>query len=181
MKKLNPSIVRVGDQVRIVNPQIFIRCGYPWSKQYVIENVITADERQGLAKLLGYNYATDIGGEYFRPYNTMLEAFAYFKLIKNNFGGRERSIHTENKPELQDKICRVVGKKTVKTGVYRSGSCYGEEGDWEPPYLDDEKTHIILELCEIDNFMQEFKIESKNVEKVLPESFLQKADNGNWE
>ena len=32
MKKINPKIIRIGDTVKIVKPNIFIRCGYPLSK-----------------------------------------------------------------------------------------------------------------------------------------------------
>lgn len=88
---------------------------------------------------------------------------AYWILKKNGFGGKERSIHTKNRPELKDKILRVLDKKVVKTGIYNYGWGYGD--DYDPPYLGNEKSHIILSICITDGFFEEFRIEEKNVEK----------------
>ena len=38
-KKLDPKIIRRGDIVRIKNPEMFIRCGYPLSFPDVCEEV----------------------------------------------------------------------------------------------------------------------------------------------
>ena len=38
-KKLDPKIIRVGDMVRIDNPEMFIRCGYPMSLEDACKEV----------------------------------------------------------------------------------------------------------------------------------------------
>ena len=43
-RKLDPKIIRNGDRVRIVTPEIFVRCGYPLCK---------ADLREDIAKNYG--------------------------------------------------------------------------------------------------------------------------------
>jgi hypothetical protein len=162
--KVKKIVFKVGDSVKIINPEIFIRCGYPWSKKYVEENIITPEERQKIANLLGYEFVELVGDRAWKSYSIILGALAYNKLRANNFGGRERSIYTENRTELKDKIFKVSGKKTVKTGKYVSGSCY--EDDYEPAYLECEKTHVILSVYDDDFICSDFQIEEKNVEKV---------------
>ena len=52
-------------------------------------------------------------------------------------------------PFLKDKEYRVIGKRVVKTGERVAGSSsttYDGEYEWEPGYLHDLKTHIILDL-----------------------------------
>ncbi len=71
--------------------------------------------------------------------------------------------------KYKDKVCRIFGKKVVKTGIRIPGSSgyNGEFDDYEPSYLRDAKTHIILqldtyELLDIDGVW----IEECNIELV---------------
>ena len=48
MSKKDPKIIRVGDKVRIVNPEMFVRCGYPMTKQDAREEVFSRFSQQAI-------------------------------------------------------------------------------------------------------------------------------------
>jgi hypothetical protein len=171
----NPNIIRVGDRVRIVNPQVFIRCGYPKSLDQSIKEV-EEKYNEVLTKFM-----KELGLSVFssrlphtdrilsRVYEQVRLAVAYAKLREEKFGGKQRSVHTENRPELAGVTRFVMGIFYVKSGVYCPGSCYGGYGweeDYDPPVLDEQKTHKILRL----SFMPEICIEATNVVKITKEN-----------
>jgi phosphoglycolate phosphatase-like HAD superfamily hydrolase len=49
----------------------------------------------------------------------IISNLAYYGLNAKKFGGNERKIYTENRPEFKDKLFRVLEIKIVKTGVYQ--------------------------------------------------------------
>lgn len=49
MKK---EVIRVGDKVKVVNPMIFVRCGYPLTKQLIIDTVMTKEQKNAIIELL---------------------------------------------------------------------------------------------------------------------------------
>jgi len=62
------------------------------------------------------------------------------------FGGRQRSIHTDIVEELRGTSnWEVISKRNVKTGTWTLGYA-GSDGDCDPPFLGDEKTHVLLSL-----------------------------------
>jgi hypothetical protein len=170
MKK---QIIRIYDKVKIVNPQRFIRCGYPLHLPDVISEIDKEFCENGgieFCKKFG------IGGFDLRfgmnPYNTIIEALAYSKMKSLKFGGNKRQIFTENLEDTEGRIFQVVYKRYVKTGeyVYPRG---------ESPYLDEQKTHTILRIYQckrpdnmpylsesIVNGFESFEIEACNVEKI---------------
>lgn len=105
-------------------------------------------------------------------------------------GGKGRSIYENNVPTLKDRICQVIGKRVVKTGTYRhgySGYDYWGEYDFEPAYLENEKTNIILKVYDLDgpvninNVLQyEFEIHQQHVVK-LGKCSLDEMLIGNYE
>jgi hypothetical protein len=106
-----------------------------------------------------------------RVYEQVRLAVAYAKLREEKFGGKQRSIHTENRPKLANATYFVTGIFYVKSGVYCPGSWYGgygwgEDNDYDPPFLDKQKTHKILRL----SFMPEICIEAINVVKITKEN-----------
>jgi len=168
VKKINKEIFRINDKVQIINPEIFVRCGYPLAKEDIKNKEITAEERQKIANLLGCAFVEDI--DYFSIYEKMLDNLAYYKLKKKRFGGKERRIHTENKPEYKDNFGTIISKKIVKSGDYNYGREDCEGDYYSPPYLTNEKSHVILyirtEPIKNDIFGDYIEIESINVKKI---------------
>lgn len=167
-----PNVIRVGDQVRIVNPLMFIRCGYPLG----IEDGKRAVEhkREAVRQLFDYPSSPDCLFDYndAKSEDKILRVLAVKWLYSQRFGGRERTIHTVLRPDLKGVTMEVSSIKTVMTGYYVpgcSGGGYFDEGDPEPPDLSNRKTHRILEgfthSVYIDSHL--LMIESVHIEKLL--------------
>lgn len=185
MKKNKKQVFRRYDTIRIVNPEFFIRVGYPFDKKYAIKHLISEKEKAILSNLIDGRDPNeevllfDGGRQMSKTYIKMLDELAYFKLKTNGFGGPERKIFTKLIPRLVGRECRVMGKKVVKTGIRRYESdddyYYGGGSSWY--YLDNNKSHVILETSvystsddDSEGDFQTFNgllwIEEKNVEKV---------------
>lgn len=166
------NIIRVGDLVRIVNPEMYVRCGYPWDKQYAIKNLIDISEKLDLLDLLCIDYELDRFGEDFeitdtnhyksRAYEKMLDQLAYLKLIQNGFGGSSRKIITARDETKLGLEC-VVHKKFYK----HSGEHDGSGG---LNFLSKLKVHKILEIIPTSGnsfWLGDIRIEDVNVVKLL--------------
>jgi len=192
-RKLDPNIIRIGDRVKIINPEIVIRVGYPMSFDEACEAVdklyrneiieflnktIYQQEDVPLYKLTLASYINE--NEYVKSqtYKKVVKAIAYEHMQQKGFGGREKKIFTEVRQDLLGKIAKVEKIFIRKTGIYFAPSggydSYSGEYDWEPGGLDKMKTHKILEL---DHWLSNgvigsgweahyVKIESCNVEKI---------------
>lgn len=175
--KLDPKIIRRGDVVEIVNPQAFLRCGYPLSledgKEYIEKNM-NKDVLGLLNKVAGkenrFNNST---------YHKIVKLLAYEYIKSENFGGNERRIFTKEYKDMKGKEALVESIKFVKTGIYNRGYVgYNYSGDYEcdPPYLSYEKTHKILTLSitrprkdsEL-NWYEPIMIEAIHVKKLMSE------------
>lgn len=131
--KRNPNLIRENDRVRIVVPKIVTRVGYPKAvKDYLAQ----AEERYGaqLRKDITHEWAV----------GKVLQQIAYGLAKTDGFGGRERSLHLEEKPELLGQEFTVSGIRTVQTGTYyppHSSETYYGEYDYEPGRLMNMKAH----------------------------------------
>jgi hypothetical protein len=158
--------MKKNDNVKIVIPEIFVRCGYPESISDNVNNIrikYTVEIRQLLYKILGF-YPELLDN----TYDKILNELTYLYLRKTGFGGNERRIYTRimdknNWDYEKEKVMKVTKTKIVTTGTYVEGSYYDKEypGEYEPPKLINQKKHKILEL---DSYLW---IEEKNVEKVV--------------
>lgn len=181
MKKLNPNIIRVGDKVKILNPEIFIRCGYPLTPPDVYEEVaklygekINAFVRETLGfppkqmptteEEIDYDFYYD-SREARTLEDKILNAFCYYSVKMKGFGGKERKIYTEHYKQYQDKVGIVEKIKFHKTGIYTPD-------DYDPPYLSNEEVHKILKLkfpyC-FPEYLSPVQIESIHVRKEIQE------------
>ncbi len=187
----NKKIVyKIGNSVIIRNPEIFVRCGYPLTKDMAVEEV---------KKIVGFNgyifpggqVDNSIVGKYNRfirenlddapnfvkesLYEFPLDQMANLYLQEKRWGGEERRVYTELKEEFRGIVGTVYQKRVVKSGTYVCGSggySYEGEYDYDPPYLANVKSHIILSLmvC-IPNSLFEtesIEIEECNVELENP-------------
>lgn len=191
MRKRDQKIIRVGDVVEVIKPQVFIRCGYPLCLMDIAETLDRYDEDiyEFLNKIMDKENPTNKGGKFAVELSLFAEriehiaaykvrhAIAYQILKEKGFGGNERSIFTEEKPFIVHRKYVVDSIKYVKTGTYtparyKHSSYYYDDGDnYEPAYLTDEKTHKILTLKTSFLFtlmyIPKFQIEATNVEKVM--------------
>lgn len=184
------DITRVGDTVRIVTTERFVRCGYPLSQEDVIQEIYSEHwgELTVFLEKLGWNrtnYWGDSKTDKKSTHNVIRE-IAYLVLKHRKFGGNVRSIHTTPlKMEVEGVSFKIQKIKYVKTGEYYSPvSSFGMDGyDYEPGGLTDQKTHKILYVVPDDDNLWSlpenedvdwlnvdeqdgFWIENNNVEKV---------------
>ena len=173
-RKLDPKIIRVGDTIKILDPQLFIRCGYPLClrdmesevEEYfenIIEDLTYSVGRgnqfmqrndKGLyldqSKVKNSSFGSSRQSRHSREYYKILRELASVRIKVKNFGGNDRKIYTEKYEMSKDKEALVAKVKFVKTGLRVSGSSnydsYSGHNDYDPPYLENEKTHKILEL-----------------------------------
>lgn len=154
----DPNIIRIGDEVKIINPNFFIRCGYPLSLKDEIKEI---NKHYGKATRDLMNQIVDGKKAIEEPEKTEYECpphscqyeffkyLAYFRLMAKKFGGNERTLHTEYHQEFKDKITTVTFIKFVKTGIREPGfssRSFYDGYECEPPCLSNQKTHKILEL-----------------------------------
>ena len=149
-----------GDKVKIINPEFFVRCGYPetvesaekkleeWFKKEYGESLFVFLQKK--FPFLSKNVGLDLidWDSYETRKIISLIARAYNKNVLK-FGGTERKVYTEYNSRYKDKICEIVSEKPIikKSGIYRYG--YGNndiEDGWEPPYLDKVQTHIFYQI-----------------------------------
>jgi hypothetical protein len=155
---LRKNVIRVGDYVKIINPELVLRCGYPLTKKIVKDTIITAEQKDsihGVLKSFGVIPLPDIldfdnalsNSDYENSYDKILDILAYEVLKKKGYGGKEKRLRTIKRPSLQDKFRYVIERKVVKTGDYNNGyrhNYFGGHDDYEPPYLSNEKTHVLF-------------------------------------
>ena len=174
MKK---DIIRVGDKVKIIKPEFFVRCGYPLCLQDACDIVKETykekicDFIQNIGITTTKLFSTiENDNDFLNTFDKIVKALAYDYVRANKFGGAERTIHTITEEVFQNKFMIVKEIQLVKTGIYIGTYSFGYEGEFDPPYLSDQKTHKILTLDTPQYHYQisynGFKIEDINVEKV---------------
>jgi hypothetical protein len=165
-----------GDLVRVVNPLAFVRCGYPLDPGEVNDKMRREQMRRVRDFLNLDGVPLDPSGYLddswmdARAVNLAARALASQYLAKHGFGGRERTIHTAEMPEMKGRVFKVTDWQFSKTGTYYPPSTYdgGWDGpaEYEPGGLDNTETHRILHLLSTDGTYTALKIEACNVEKV---------------
>jgi len=155
---------RKGDWVHIDHPEMFVRCGYPLCLKDVkdqiakahtqdiidfIERISSRAEEKGTGKFASIRKQPNI---YKKSVRDVIKVLAFEKIKAENFGGKERSIHTKFDGSMKGKVYQVKETKRVVTGSYVPGHTYhdyySEYDEYEPPYLDGQKHHRILILGE---------------------------------
>lgn len=182
------NIIRVGDRVKIVNPEKFIRCGYPFDVAaerdrimsrhahvlHTLINVIDPKNAQSADLVFNEQLPPNYPGLI-----DVAHALAKIVCVRNGFGGRTRAVHTERVDWLTGVTCEVHSKRVVKTGEYFAPSggydSWVGEHYYEPGGLTDEKTHVILTLQPLYSGLEDapkiqsygtFEIASYNTEKL---------------
>lgn len=163
MKK---QVYRIGDEVKILSPEIFIRCGYPLTIKDVI-NKVECQTRSEIVKAIE-KISIPSWREEKKLVNDIANILSRYYLRTINFGGSKREIFTTYNDTYKDKIAIVKNKRVVKTGVRQEGWSNYEDNEYDPPYLSNVKTHIILTLGVTDGcFEKLIDIEECHVEKMM--------------
>lgn len=130
--------IRIGDLVKVINPLVFIRCGYPYSLEYARNTLLSSKDRQDIEKIIG---AGDIP---FKIREKIEDGFALVRLHQAKYGGRERSLHFETRQDLIDCMGVVTGRKVYVAGYYSTDTDY--EDSCSIAYLKNQKHHIVFEV-----------------------------------
>jgi len=158
-KKLDPNVIRIGDQVKVIKPEFVERVGYPLSFDDAC-TIIAEKYSDKINEFMGsifpetsdLNKARSLTLKSYwcksKSFHRIVKALAYTYIDQHRFGGNERKIYTYTLDEeiWQNQV--VYGKAVVKTGLYYgpSGGHYPYEDDFEPGGLDKCKTHMLLNI-----------------------------------
>ena len=170
-KRKTDQRIRVDDRVLVLEPKIVIRCGYPMGHRVAVREIMDkhgADLEEFMRKL-GIRFDPDN-----RAHRRVLDELSYVYRRVKGFGGPERSIFTEDRPELTGKECVVVGRRVVTTGVYYAPSGGYDpwgESDYDPGGLSDPQHHVLFHIQPRDYTIRtkdELWIEAKHLQKIVP-------------
>ena len=173
MKK---EVIRVGDYVTIIEPKFVKRVGYQIHPSDFYEVLKRDPNVVAALKLIGISpeYEEESSHGIFdlrvslNVPKELVKAIAFIKTRQQRFGGNIRSLHyvEDDLSILKDNFFMVLGKKVVKTGVrvpsYGGYSSHSGESEYEPGYLADEKTHILLNIMSNG---KDYWIETCNIKK----------------
>lgn len=174
------QVFHVDNIVKIINPEVVIRVGYPLTKHQALE----AAEKEYADKIQSFMCSVNAAQpddpllnspEYDpRLYGDLVNAMAGYWLRQKGYGGKERKVYTERDERITQTTWRVLSKRVVKTGIYNHGGYSGGwegEPDYDPPYLENEQTHILLALepttFTLDPLPSRIEVEAANVELYL--------------
>lgn len=167
--------IKVGDRVKIINPEFFVRCGYDNNLKSQAE-LIESNHKRDILDLIGkvfprkavWNPSGSLPDEYYHEgfrtnldiaVNKIASALAYEAVKRDMRSGAERKVFTKRRDLTIGWDCynlEVEKVKFVKTGKYVPSSSGYE--DWEPGYLSGEKTHRILQL-ETGDWIEDIHVE----------------------
>lgn len=131
--------IKVGDRVRILEPEFFIRCGYENNIDDLMAEIYQKERTQ-------INTFSDLmGGISEHGIDKIVRQVAYERLHRKKKEGNPRLIFTHREESFKGQDYSVSRIQFVKTGIY-SASTGGYHDDYDPAYLANEQTHRILHL-----------------------------------
>ena len=138
----------IGSKVKIINPVFVTRVGYPKTADDFLDKAERVLQESKLVGPKKWNGLNGYGPQrrHWR-YEKLIRAYANILLAENNWGGRERTIHTVKYPQFEGQEVTVIDNRAAKTGKYYSASSsYSYEGDYdyEPAGLADMKHHNLV-------------------------------------
>lgn len=134
--------MKVGDIVKIVNPEMLIRVGYPETlesaKEKLNDWVKAKTGKDIYADIKAhYPFLLDLNGE-------ILKEFAkQFNKNHLKFGGNDRKVYTKRVDEYENKFAKIIGRKTRQTGTREANN----KPKGRRYILNYQKTHVFFELA----------------------------------
>lgn len=186
MKRYGKPIYRNGDLVEILSPNMYIRCGYPYSFEVAkneMETVFIDDiirfkdsiyeklkpkiknSEFETSQILDTNFITISETRFV---NLIIKSLAYEKVHFEKFGGTYRKVITKFNEQYMGCKGVVVNKKIVQSGKYSVDSNFDKNSK---RYIYDKKLesierHVILDIA-CDKYPNEMlKIEDIYVKKI---------------
>ena len=148
-KSGSKSVIRVGDMIRVVIPEVVVRVGYEhdflWHRKRIAQDHRTAIDvliREVYPEYPAWAWEDSSRWEDIRQRVAM--GLAREASLRDRKYGAKRRIFTEPAQELMGSVGQVIAIRSAKTGRYHPASGNGE--NWEPAYLEGEKTHRLLTL-----------------------------------
>lgn len=154
MSKPNPKVIRPGDKVRIISPRFVKRWGYPKCIDDYLDRV-----QEEMSPVLLEKFGIGKGlGTALKPLplwrkHAIFRAIAAELLIKDGFGGKHRTLHFMELPELVGQEHWVCRRRRVLEGWYNGGywsGGYESPPEWEQSYLSVEKVHNLVQIGPVD-------------------------------
>lgn len=126
-----PDIIRAGDVVRVVDPRIVLRVGYPKSPANYLADICEKHEA-ALREIFGYKAARPTLAESLKapsiedrvanmpgPLQRVLHDLAYLACKREGFGGKERRVHlSEPMPDWAGAEFKVAWVRSAVEGDY---------------------------------------------------------------
>jgi hypothetical protein len=130
------DVIRINDRVKIINPERFVRVGYPLTKE-MMWGKITDEQKNCIHEMFrkfdiisnptdtevyahfGIDNKLDDGA-----YERVMDVMAGVLLKKAGWGGKDRKLFTERDERYLGATGKVFDKRVVKTGTYTSGHTY---------------------------------------------------------
>lgn len=125
-------VFRVGDKAKIIIPKVVKRVGYPKGVKDYEPQVLDQFGPQ-----LEQIFTRRPSGSAVATRNKVVEELAYWLAKRDKFGGNQRSVHLEEKPDFAGQTFFIHRMKTYFEGTYVPGHGYGgyEHEGYEPPTL----------------------------------------------
>lgn len=177
---MSDKIIRKKDVVRVIKPEIFVRCGYPMDIAEEAKKILNEDRNkiyEFIQSMESFKSSAFEPNSYVQAsIEKIAQELAWFRCKYKGFGGRQRTIHTQERLEIKGEKFIVLSTKMVTTGTYIPESHYSDgwcsDQCYEPPELTNQKKHKIVELGswhKSATYHQPFFIEAANVEKLPKE------------
>lgn len=151
--KLDPSIIRIGDTVKVKIPKRFTRVGYPLDASELadkLQELATPDLRIALSlfldeacSILGVKLPTNHLGDV--PID-IYKGVGRHIVKQLKFGGRTRSAHEVDAPCLRNQEFMVQNIKYFRGGEYYPGWGGDYNSDYEPAGLGGAYTIKVLQI-----------------------------------
>lgn len=161
-------IYRPGDRVVIMQPKVFVRCGYPFDVVAETDSILSHHQthiQELIEKIDQHGQPDRYGNE--TDMRAVASRLARIVAVRRGYDGNDRRIYTKFESGILGKEGTVYSKRVVKTGT-RYGPSSGQDynGEWygDSGGLSDEKTHVILRVYGTGITM--FEIEAANVRHV---------------
>ena len=156
------KLIRQGDYVKIINPEIVLRWGYSLTKEIVKDKMISNEQKRAVQDLVEQFRGRSLGSQFYQldsgyvdvSYEKILDELAFVILKREGFGGKQRKLFTETKESLRNALGYVNHTKIVRTGEYYPPTSYQGYFDafpeYEPGGLKNAKTHVLCKLSVFD-------------------------------
>lgn len=174
---------KINTQVQIINPEFLVRCGYNETLESATEKLkkeFKDEYEMSIEDMLydHFDFLYDDKNENINTVNSIISKLArVYNRTVLNFGGKERKVFTERKEEYLNKKVFIISdaKKIHKSGYYvpSNGGSGSYLYDYEPPYLENIKTHVFYNINEVPlspdlafnvfNVLNDLWIERKNI------------------